>query len=69
MYLKKSHQNYSMKIITRSNKVYKLMKTQLKTNQKPLGPDSILGAMLKHSTSELQTYVLKLFNLVLKLFS
>ncbi len=33
--------------------------------KKSCGPDSILSEMLKHSTPELQTAVLKLFNLVL----
>ncbi len=87
MYIKKSLQNNSLTIMIGSNKVYKLMKTQLKiikahsTSQihmknwrnklksqkckKSCGPDNILCEMLKHSTPELQTAVLRLFNLVL----
>ncbi len=37
----------------------------MKKLKKSCGPDNILGEMLKHSTPELQTAVLKLFNLVL----
>ncbi len=57
MYIKKSLQNNSLTIMIRAES------TNLWKHNDPDGPDDILGEMLKHSTPELQTAVLTLFNL------